>query len=673
MKKSVIGLGVLGIGVVVLSSTTGPNLNASINSDENNQTSNVLFEEETTTFESSDEGEGSSSTTESMTDSSTTTETTGESSSSSEEISLPADESTIDSEPEVSSEDTSTSTETTETSEIIIDSSLVEEELPEQTTEAIEEDSVEIEEGAVQPGVNLPSISDLLPKITPGTQHLPEDLKTNKIAKDYLSGFELPLLSSYQSTYQGVIVYEAIKNIGIRGEKIDTLTFIDELFEKLVNQKITDLEKQVISNQELLPGDILYVEIEGEYQLLGLYLGDSFYVSIEEEEVVESEDKENKEEEKEVEQNETKDEKEKDKKEIKYFSTVKKIFLQEKEKVQIIRGTQTDLTDYGKEVLADYPASFDFSPNLLTQRFIEKIGEDARKLGLEYDVFASVMIAQAILESGGGTSTLSSAPYNNLFGIKGGYEGNSVTFSTNEDVGNGQLFEIKSAFRAYPDTGSSLSDYVHLIRGGISGKSNFYEEAWRSNAQNYLRATHSLTGKYATDTYYHKKLNSIIAAYHLTAYDQPKISEAGVFIQDIGSVPEEYRQLMAYPIYDGKDYNASGSYPAGQCTWYAFNRVSQLGLRVDEFMGNGGEWGITGRRLGYNVSSTPQAGTLISFTPGTAGSSPRYGHVAFVEAVGVNGILISEGNVYGEKAVSYRVISNELAHSNLVSYITPKS
>ncbi len=52
---------------------------------------------------------------------------------------------------------------------------------------------------------------------------------------------------------------------------------------------------------------------------------------------------------------------------------------------------------------------------------------------------------------------------------------------------------------------------------------------------------------------------------------------------------------------------------------------------------------------------------MISFAPGTAGSDPRYGHVAFVEAVGPNGILVSEGNVYGGTTISYRVISNELA------------
>ena len=40
------------------------------------------------------------------------------------------------------------------------------------------------------------------------------------------------------------------------------------------------------------------------------------------------------------------------------------------------------------------------------------------------------MMAQAIVESGWGASTLSKAPNYNLFGIKGGYNGQSVYMDT---------------------------------------------------------------------------------------------------------------------------------------------------------------------------------------------------------------------------------------------------
>ena len=56
--------------------------------------------------------------------------------------------------------------------------------------------------------------------------------------------------------------------------------------------------------------------------------------------------------------------------------------------------------------------------NLTTQQFIDTIGEDARKLCQQSDLYASVMIAQAVVESASGSSGLSCEPYNNLFGIK---------------------------------------------------------------------------------------------------------------------------------------------------------------------------------------------------------------------------------------------------------------
>ena len=46
------------------------------------------------------------------------------------------------------------------------------------------------------------------------------------------------------------------------------------------------------------------------------------------------------------------------------------------------------------------------------------------------DMYASVMIAQALLESSYGSSGLASAPNYNLFGVKGSYNGQSVYMPT---------------------------------------------------------------------------------------------------------------------------------------------------------------------------------------------------------------------------------------------------
>lgn len=138
----------------------------------------------------------------------------------------------------------------------------------------------------------------------------------------------------------------------------------------------------------------------------------------------------------------------------------------------------------------------------------------------------------------------------------------------------------------------------------------------------------------------------------------------------VTEVPAEYKRKLRFPKYDGHNYNTSGSYPFGQCTWYAFNRLAQLGKHVDDYMGNGGEWGIKGRALGYRVSKTPKVGTAISFPPGSFGSDPVYGHVAFVEVVNPDGtLLISECNVVqpGSGTVSYRVVPQGIAR--IASYI----
>ena len=59
-----------------------------------------------------------------------------------------------------------------------------------------------------------------------------------------------------------------------------------------------------------------------------------------------------------------------------------------------------------------------YSEDLTTEKFISLVGESARTIAAENDLYASVMIAQAILESASGNSTLAQAPNNNLFGIK---------------------------------------------------------------------------------------------------------------------------------------------------------------------------------------------------------------------------------------------------------------
>ncbi len=124
-------------------------------------------------------------------------------------------------------------------------------------------------------------------------------------------------------------------------------------------------------------------------------------------------------------------------------------------------------------------------------------------------------------------------------------------------------------------------------------------------------------------------------------------------------------------------YASNGSFPAvdpsyraalnggyfGQCTYYVYNRMAQVGTPIGySMMGNANEWPSYARSYGYSVSNTPTAGSAIVFQSGIGGSHPVYGHVAFVEAVNADGSLyISEMNFVGLNVISYRTIPASVA------------
>lgn len=160
-----------------------------------------------------------------------------------------------------------------------------------------------------------------------------------------------------------------------------------------------------------------------------------------------------------------------------------------------------------------------FSANTTTEAFIQEIAPEARKVALSNDLYASVMIAQAILESGSGSSQLSSSPHYNLFGIKAYTEEDSVEFLTQEDDGTGNLYTISARFKSYESYEESFLDYAKLLREGLTHDADFYSGVWRSNTSSYQDATRFLTGRYATDTSYYQKLDALIDVYDLEKFD----------------------------------------------------------------------------------------------------------------------------------------------------------
>ena len=153
--------------------------------------------------------------------------------------------------------------------------------------------------------------------------------------------------------------------------------------------------------------------------------------------------------------------------------------------------------------------------------FIAEIAAYARSVAADNDLYASVMMAQAIVESGWGGSTLSQAPNYNLFGIKGSYQGQTVYMDTWEYL-NGQWVIKKEPFRKYPSYQESFQDNAYVLRTtSFQAGVYFYSGTWKSNTNSYKDATAWLTGRYATDPSYGTKLNNVISAYNLTQYDTP--------------------------------------------------------------------------------------------------------------------------------------------------------
>lgn len=153
------------------------------------------------------------------------------------------------------------------------------------------------------------------------------------------------------------------------------------------------------------------------------------------------------------------------------------------------------------------------------QAFINSISDSAAYVAEVNDLYASVMIAQALLESSFGDSTLASAPNYNLFGVKGSYNGQSVYLPTAEYI-DGQWKTITEPFRSYSSYAESFQDHANVLRTTISTTGNYYYSgSWKSNTTSYTDATAALAGRYATDPNYAHKLNWLIENYGLTAYD----------------------------------------------------------------------------------------------------------------------------------------------------------
>lgn len=156
-------------------------------------------------------------------------------------------------------------------------------------------------------------------------------------------------------------------------------------------------------------------------------------------------------------------------------------------------------------------------------KFINSIINTVAKTAPKAGLFSSVMMAQAILESGYGTSKLA-ADANNYFGMKfkeGEDEGHYdyVEYSSNEQLPDGSMVPIVSKFRKYRTIPDSFSDNAYKLVHGVSWDSSYYEGTWKENCKTYKDATAALQGRYTPTITYAASLNKLIEQWHLDQFD----------------------------------------------------------------------------------------------------------------------------------------------------------
>lgn len=143
--------------------------------------------------------------------------------------------------------------------------------------------------------------------------------------------------------------------------------------------------------------------------------------------------------------------------------------------------------------------------------FLDKLAKYAVADYKRSKVLPSLTIAQGILESGWGQSGLSKET-NNLFGIKGKFQGQGKMYPTRE-VYNGKSVMVDAEFRAYPTFEGSIKDHNDLLQKPRY-KKVIATTDYKVACQEVQKAG------YATDPLYADLLIRIIESQNLQRYDK---------------------------------------------------------------------------------------------------------------------------------------------------------
>lgn len=293
------------------------------------------------------------------------------------------------------------------------------------------------------------------------------------------------------------------------------------------------------------------------------------------------------------------------------------------------------------------------------QEFIKTIAGFVCKYAKQYGILVhSPIIAQAILESGWGKSTLSSK-YHNYFGLKCGtkWTGKSVNLTTQEEYEVGTLTTIKDNFRVYDSMEDGIKGYFEFIQ--LPRYSNL---KGITDPKTYLETIKA--DGYATSSTYVDNNMKLINQYDLTQYDKKEGNNSMSY--DRTAVVNQAKAWLGYNEADGSHraiidlYNTQNPRPRGYKVTYTdawcATFVSAVAVKLGYTRIIPTECSCNYMIKGFqqigcwveNDAYVPKAGDVIFYDWDDNGSADCTGfsdHVGIVEYVSGDMITIIEGNI----------------------------
>ena len=164
-----------------------------------------------------------------------------------------------------------------------------------------------------------------------------------------------------------------------------------------------------------------------------------------------------------------------------------------------------------------------FAQSNSREKYIKKYKKIAIQEMERAGVPASIKLAQGILESNGGQSTLARKA-NNHFGMKCGSQWRGDTYYLEDDDYNDAGKLVKSCFRVYKKENESYIAHSEFLRD--PRKRYRYGDLFKLNPRDYKAWARGLKAAgYATSPTYAEKLIGIIESYELYQYDQQAAPE----------------------------------------------------------------------------------------------------------------------------------------------------